>query len=80
MSDQHALRQLADRIEADEDFAMKVGEDARTALESEGVEDRHIAEVLSRAEVDVVGFALPHDAVASMVERISGALRSVAEE
>ena len=71
------LEQLADRIEQDEDFAMRVGEDARSALEAEGLDDHVIADVLDAAEVEVVGFALPDEAVAALVGRISSALRSV---
>lgn len=68
---------IADRIERDEDFAMRVGEDPRAALEAEGLPDSVIAAVLEAADVDVVGFAMPPESVAGQVERIMDALRSV---
>ncbi len=77
---QHAeeLLRIAARIVADEDFAMRIGEDARAALEAEGLPDPVIAQVLSRAEADVVGFAMPSDHVGPAVARIAQAARLVA--
>ncbi|MEE8602039.1 hypothetical protein [Euzebya tangerina] len=75
---QAELLRLADKIETDEDFAMHVGEDARAALESEGMPDRTIAAILNEADADVIGFAMPADNVAMTVKRIAEAARSVA--
>lgn len=72
------LGQIADRIETDEDFAMRIGEDARSALESEGLPDEVIAAVLNEAEADVVGFAMPDDSVRQSVTRVAAAARTVA--
>ena len=72
------LRAIATRIETDEDFAMRIGEDARATLESEGVPDPVIAEVLSEADAEVVGFAMPGDDVALAVTRVAAAAREVA--
>ena len=72
------LTQIADRIETDEDFAMRVGEDARATFEAEGLPDEVIAAVLNEAEADVVGFAMPHDSVKHAVTRIATAARTVA--
>ncbi|MGI9017103.1 MAG: hypothetical protein ACR2HR_08385 [Euzebya sp.] len=80
MSD-HAvdLEAIADRIEQDEDFAMRVGEDARATFEAEGLPDQLIARVLSEAEADVVGFAaMPDDSVALAVKRVAAAARVIA--
>ncbi|HUG85481.1 MAG TPA: hypothetical protein VMM13_13000 [Euzebya sp.] len=72
------LGHIADRIETDEDFAMRIGEDARSTLESEGLPDLVIAAVLNEAEADVVGFAMPDDSVQLSVTRIAQAARTVA--
>lgn len=72
------LAAIAQRIETDEDFAMRVGEDARSALEAEGLPDAVIAAVLAEAEAEVVGFAMPTDDVALAVRRIADAARQLA--
>jgi hypothetical protein len=73
-----ALADIARRIETDEDFAMRVGEDARAALEDQGLPDAVIAAVLAEAEAEVVGFAMPTDDVQLVVGRIAHAARAVA--
>lgn len=80
MPDTVTLTDLADRIESDEDFAMKVGEDARAVFEAEGISDQTIARVLAEAEAEVSGFALPADSVEMTVRRVAAAARSVAAE
>lgn len=72
------LSHVADRIETDEDFAMRIGEDARATLEGEGLPDTVIASVLVEAEAEVVGFAMPTDTVALAVTRVAEAARAIA--
>ena len=72
------LSELADKIENDEDFAMRIGEDARAALEADGLDDDAIAAILNEAEADVMGFAMPADNVALTVTRVAEAARTVA--
>lgn len=73
------LGAIADRIETDEDFAMRIGEDARSTMEAEGLPDAVIAAVLAEAEAEVVGFAMPTDSVEGAVTRVAEAARTVAE-
>lgn len=73
-----ALGSIADRIDTDEDFAMRIGEDARATLESEGLPDVVIASVLAEAEAEVVGFAMPTDIVGVAVARVADAARAIA--
>lgn len=72
------LTTIAHKIDNDEDFAMRVGEDARAALEAEGLSDDAIASVLNEAEADVVGFAMPAESVELSVRRVAEAARAVA--
>ncbi len=76
----HVLTEIADRIDRDEDFAMRVGEDARSALESEGLPDQVIGQVLGHAEAEVVGYAMPAQVVEGTVARIAAAARAVAAD
>ena len=78
MSEPTALIRIAERIDTDEDFAMRVGEDARATLEAEGVPDHLIAEVLERAKAPVAGFALGAADVRATVTRVAAAAREVA--
>ena len=71
------LAAIAERIESDEDFAMRVGEDARAVLEAEGLPDEVVAAVLAEAEAEVVGFALPAEDAQLAVTRIAAAARVV---
>jgi hypothetical protein len=81
MSDHaEALTVIADRIETDEDFAMRVGEDPRGTLEAEGLPDPVIAAVLAEAESEVVAFAMPDELVGSAVTRVGQAARSLAAD
>lgn len=72
------LADIAHRIESDEDFAMRIGEDARSTLEAEGLPDPVIAAVLAEAEAEVVGFALPAEHAELAVRRLAEAARTVA--
>ena len=53
MGGQALLRQVADRIDGDEDFAMSVGEDPRAALTAAGLDGTLIDSVLTD---EVAGF------------------------
>ncbi len=74
------LADIATRIETDEDFAMRIGEDARATLEDEGLPDVVIAAVLAEAEAEVVGFAMTSEDAGAAVIRVAEAARAVAAQ